>query len=365
MKAIKATAIVLASLIGLIALAFVILRVVYPGILRAKHKISAPGIDAMEIAEIGGIQQAMYFRGKDIDNPVILVLHGGPGLPMNMLLHAYQYDWETDFTVVNWDQRLAGRTLLLNSLEIVETMSMECMLADAREVTQYIKQKLNKDKIIVMGFSWGAVLGTTLVQTYPEDYSAYIGVGQIVEGKEGERARYEKALEQARAAGNRGDIAALEAFAPFALPEDYDESIDMLMGVGPYLSKYLPSGVSIPRLMAGVVSTTPYYKLSELLRFLSDDVFNQYPIPISRYIYETYDARSLGAEYEMPVYYIMGVNDWQTPYPVAKAFFAEISAPDKSFFSIPGAGHWAMLDNKAEFSRVLLEEIRPRIDSHG
>ena len=161
--------IILILFVGLILLTFFgIIRGIIPTATRANHRINTPnGIDQMEMVEIGGIRQALYFRGQNAENPVILVLHGGPGFPLMPFLHGFQYEWEHDFTVVHWDQRNAGKTYFANDSKAVSgTINAQRVLQDAHEVTLYIKQKLNKDKVIVMGHSWGSVLGTMLVQTY-------------------------------------------------------------------------------------------------------------------------------------------------------------------------------------------------------
>ena len=183
------------------------------------------GIDLMEAIEIGGIKQVLFFRGQNKDNPVILFLHGGPGFANIPFIHKFQYDWEKDFTIVNWDQRNSGKTLAANDPKIVaDTLTIERVVADAHEVTQYIKQKLGKEKIVILGQSWGAALGTMLVQKYPEDYSIYIGTGQPINGVGGERIGFERALEAARTAGNQKDVDALMALAPYP-PTSFDESI--------------------------------------------------------------------------------------------------------------------------------------------
>ncbi len=351
---------VLGVLIAVVALAVVGMRVVYPAILRESHRIEAPGIDQMELVEIGGIQQALYFRGEDTANPVILFLHGGPGSPEMPFMHTFQYEWEEDFTVVQWDQRNAGKTYYANDPDaVLSTVTADRVLEDAHEVTGYIKQKLDTDKIVIMGHSWGSVLGTMLVQTYPEDYSAYIAVGQMVNMIDNERVGYEKVLEAARAAGNQNDVAALEALAPYP-EEDFDVSfnnkISTLRG---YQIKYgLGTGLELETVLPVLVS--PYYSLSEMMYFLSVDA-QKYQGDLMRFLLEDYDARNYGTEYSIPVYYIMGENDYQTPYPIAEAFFEEITAPVQHFFSVPDAGHFTMLDNKTEFDRILLEEIRPTL----
>lgn len=360
-KALKITAIVISSIIMLLVLAFVGIRVIYPSILRAVNHIEAPGIDVMETVEIGGISQVLYFRGEDIDNPVILFLHGGPGSANIPFIHNYQYEWEEYYTVVQWEQRNSGKTYFANDPDaVLETMNAQQVLQDAHEVTQYIKQRLDKDKIIVLGHSWGSALGTMLVQTYPEDYIAYIGTGQCVNMMDNERVGYEKVLEAARIAGNDEDIAALEALAPYP-PEGYNERfIEKMEVLRSYQGKY-NLGFAITPGTLFVLLASPYYSLGDAMYFVNVDHLH-YQGDLMRFLMEDYNAEDYGLNYEVPVYYIMGENDWQTPYPLAREFFDRISAPDKVFYSIPDAGHMTpQIDNTAEFSRVLIDEIRPRL----
>lgn len=361
-KVLKILIITLCSLVAVFVLAFAGLRLIAPAIIRANHKIEAPGIDRMELMEIGGIQQALYFRGQNVDNPVILWVHGGPGNSMMPYLQLYQYEWENDFTVVNWDQRNVGKTYLANDSEaVLPTMTAERVLEDVHEVTAYVKKQLNKDKIILMGHSWGTVLGTMAVQTFPEDYSAYIGVSQIVNMADNERIGYEKVLELAKAAGNQKDIKALEAVAPYP-PSEYDPSYTALMTVRTYQNKY---GISVNIDLGNIISilATPYYSFNELknssifspLKVLSDQG------DVARFLMEGADMRDYETDYQIPVYYIMAENDYVSPYPLAKEFFDEIMAPDKQIFSIPESGHLPFIENKAEFDRILLEVIRPKV----
>lgn len=355
--------ITLCSLIVIFIFAFVGLRLIAPAITRTSHKIEAPGIDRMEMVEIGGIRQALYIRGQNMDNPIILWVHGGPGNSMMPLLHLYQYEWENDFTVVNWEQRNVGKTYFANNPSaVLQTMSAERVLEDVHEVTAYLKQTFNKDKIILVGHSWGTVLGTMAVQTYPEDYNAYIGIAQVINMVDNERVGYEKTLEMAKAAGNEKDIKALEVVAPYP-PTEYGSSYmaDMIT-VRTYQSKY---GLSVNMDLGDVIHilATPYYSFNELKSsfiFSQQKVFNNQG-DIVRFLMEDADARNYGVDYQVPVYYIMGANDYNSPYLLAKAFFDEIVAPDKQIFSIPDADHMPFLSSKAEFDRILLEEIAPKL----
>jgi len=354
---------VLLALFGFIILLIAglsVARLIYRQTLRNSHAIQSPGIDLMETVEIGGIQQCLYFRGQNEENPVILFLHGGPGSAMIPTLHGFQYDWEEDFTVVQWDQRMAGKTYFANDPNTVaQTMSFEQMLDDAWEVTQYVQNKLGKEKIIIMGHSWGSLLGTALVQTYPDAFLAYIGTGQVVNMMENERVGYEKVLEMAVAANNEKDIETLKSLAPYPAEQYGEQFMNALMTVKTYQMKYgIASGTSLDTLM--LVMGSPYYSLSEVGFFFKDltaetDVLNQY-------MFEQYDAHNYDISYSVPVFYIMGENDFQTPEPLAVAFFEEIKAPIKRYYTVPEAGHTPMLENNEEYTRILLEEIRPELE---
>lgn len=359
--------IILGSLIAAVVLAFAALRLIAPAIIRTSHKIEAPGIDRMEMVEIGGIGQALYIRGQNVDNPIILWVHGGPGNSMMPLLHLYQYEWENDFTVVNWDQRNVGKTYFANDpAAVLQTMSAERVLEDVHEVTAYLKQKFSKEKIILVGHSWGTVLGTMAVQTYPEDYSAYIGISQVVNMADNERVGYQKTLEMAKAAGNQKDIRALEAVASYPPSEYGPNYMADMMTVRTYQSKY---GLSVNMGLGDVIRilATPYYSFSELKNSF---IFNQQNVldtqgGLAPFVMEQADIRNYGADYQVPVYYIMGANDYNSPYLLAKAFFDEIVAPDKQAFSIPDADHMPFLSSKAEFDRILLEEIAPKLENRN
>lgn len=355
---------ILCLLFAVFFLIFAGLRLIAPAIIRRKHRIEAPGIDCMETVEIGGIMQTLYFRGKNEDHPVILFLHGGPGNSMFPFLHLFQYDWENDFTIVHWDQRNVGKTYQANDPALViQTLSAERVLEDVHEVTAYIKQRLNKEKIIVMGHSWGTVLGTMAVQTFPEDYHAYIGISQIINMADNERVGYEKVLELAKAAGNEKDIKALENVTPYPPLLEYNQSyLAAIMRVRAYQDKY---GLSVNLSLGNIINilATPYCTFNELRNssiFKPLDALNAQG-DIMRFLLEDADARNFGTDYRIPVYYIMGGNDYISPYSLTKDFFDEITAPDKQIFPIADVGHMPFLENKAEFDRILLKELKERL----
>jgi len=329
-------------------------------------KIRSPGIDSMETIDIGGIKQSLYLRGEDVKNPIILFIHGGPGYPEMPFLHDFQYPWEECFTIVQWDQRNAGKTFFLNDPEVVlETLSFERALEDALEVTKYIRERLKQDKIIVLGYSWGSALGAALVQSYPENFTAYIGLGQVVNALENERVGFEALLAAAEAKGISEDIEAIKALSPHPPTGAFNESMMAQIGaVRGWQTKYGIATSGREPKMKAILESSPYYTSEEKGYFSIN--FIKYQLPILKFLLEGYDVRNFyGAPFEMPVFMIMGENDYQTPHTMARKFFDEISAPHKEFFLIPNAGHGAMQDNKEEFNRVLLEDIKNKLDLRG
>ena len=201
------------------------------------RRIATPeGIEALEQVDVGDSKQWISIRGLNRANPVLLMIHGGPGSPTMATSWAFQTPWEDYFTVVQWDQRGIGKNYAGENHETVgKTMTADRMVSDAEAVVAYLRKRLNKDKIVVLGFSWGTEIGTLLAQRRPEWLYAYVGVGQAV-NDDAEAYIYKRSLELARRANNKQAIAELEALAPYPLPSDPKEFLRkalLLRKVGP------------------------------------------------------------------------------------------------------------------------------------
>ncbi len=186
-------------------------------IIAAYRKIVSPhGVEEMLPLPINGSTQWVSIRGKDVRNPILLYLHGGPGSPTMPIDWAFQGPWEDYFTVVQWDQRGTGKTYAANdSSALARSMTLEQMTSDAEAVAAYLRKKYGKPKIFVLGHSWGTVLGVALAQRHPEWFYAYIGVGQVVDNQRSEAEGYRFALDEARAHHNADAERELLALAPY------------------------------------------------------------------------------------------------------------------------------------------------------
>jgi len=186
-------------------------------IISARNEIVSPhGIEQQLYVPIDGIRQWISIRGTDLRNPILLVLHGGPGSPEMPAAWTFQRTWEDYFTVVEWDQRGTGKTFAANTRAAQSPgMTIAGMTHDAAQLVRYLRTRFHTRKIFLLGHSWGTVLGVELAERHPNWFYAYIGVGQMVNTRRGEKLGYDFALREAEAHGNRKAIAQLNAIAPY------------------------------------------------------------------------------------------------------------------------------------------------------
>jgi pimeloyl-ACP methyl ester carboxylesterase len=144
-------------------------------------------IELEEYVPINGIRQYLFHSGARYENPVMLFLHGGPGSQASLFAHAFQDGWDDLFTVVHWDQRGAGKTLTKNPDSYP---TVDLLIQDMLEIIGYLKQRYQQNKIVLLGHSWGSVLGSLFIKRHPDAIAYYLGVGQVIDKRESERLSY-------------------------------------------------------------------------------------------------------------------------------------------------------------------------------
>lgn len=332
------------------------------------HKIgTSNGIQQDTYIQIGGIRQYVQIRGKDKDNPVILFLHGGPGSTQSFLSYSFQTGLEDDYTIVHWDQRGCGRTYYENEEragELKKEFTYEQLLADTDQLVDYLMERFEQDEVIILGHSWGSVLGSTYSIRHPEKVTAYIGVGQLVNFQKGNIVLLETTMKQAGEQGNSQDAAAMkEAIAQYQ-EWDTNTMIDLKLLnrsrslTAPYFSK--KGQVSMPELTWKTL-TAPTLAMKDL-RWAFVTLGNQKKFmdsqePLLQAMF-TYDAGADAQYYNVPVCLISGEDDAICPTAMTETYFENLEAPKKEMVVMQDSGHYPHLDDSAVFCRELKKALR-------
>lgn len=356
---IKNAALVLSSAAVLSALGFLTYRQM--SITRTRKSLRIPsknGIDEDMQLNIGGIEQYISIRGQNTENPIILFLHGGPGGSMSSFTYTYQSPLEEHYTVVNWDQRNAGKTYLLNqklASEIQANLTPDVLVEDIHEIAIYLTSRFKKSRIIIMGHSWGTVIGSSYVFKHPELVQAYVGVGQAIclPDQILNMAEYTRSL--ATAQGDETNVKILDTvMEELRSIVSFEKCMGPLMEINQIAQKYIPVDTDT-NVFTKPMLFSPNFSLGEFLYYFKMDTLQR---PLVDYL-STYDLREVGDQYEVPIVYIFGERDWQMKL-LAKEYFNQIQAPFKKYLEVPDAGHLPFMNQPALFARELrraLEEI--------
>ncbi len=315
---------------------------------------SAKGVDEASYVSIGGIEQWVTIRGDDRSNPVLLFLHGGPGDVTNPWSFAMFAPWEARFTVVQWDQRGAGRTLSKSGPSVAPTMTLDRMTQDGIELTEYLCKHLGKRKVILVAHSFGTILGLRMIRERPELFFAYVGTGQVADETRNYAVAYEALLEKARAEGNQQAFDELKSIGapPYANGWGYQVQ-----------RKWSNRFEGADRFLAGTLGLA-LVAPGNSVRDLNDSVDGQI-LSGERLVPQTRSEtmKELGLKFAIPIFFFEGTEDFTTPTALARKYLEAIQALRKEFVPIPG-GHFAMFMNSDQFLRELVARVAPVAGAH-
>ena len=333
------------------------------GILAQSRRIVSPnGIEELRKVRIGGIDQWLSVRGRDRRNPILLVLHGGPASPFLPIAYTYQSSWEDYFTVVQWDQRGTGKTYASNSeAQMAPGMTIEGMADDAAQVVQYLRRHYGKQKIFLLGHSWGTVLGTMLAQRHPEWFHAYIGVGQVVNVRRNEALGYDFALQQARAHGNAEAIKALEGIAPY--PGDAPMTIGRIAVRSKWETYYggLAFGRDSFAFDADAETLSPDYSQRDLDAIGKGSLFTLHRL-LQPLMDVDFDHTT---QFACPVLLFVGAHDQTTSHVLAEQWFDRLQAPSKHLVVFADSAHMVMQEQPGRFLVHLVNDALPLAQRAG
>lgn len=307
-------------------------------------------MNTLEKIWLGGVEQWIQIQSNDITKPIILILHGLPGYVMMPLIHEYCRALEDQFIIVNWDQRGAGKSYSPDILE--NSMTLEQLLSDARELTVALKERFGRDKIYLLGHSAGTMLGILLINNHPEHYLGFIGVGQFVDFIETEKSRYNFALEEAVAQVNKD---AIDQLLEVGHPNDegaykdesgYKTTNDWLGYFGGSVHLRNNDKAIIDVILKSDVYVDDHDAIEKGWEFsdlLYDDANLWY-----------LDLKKEVTVVDVPTYFLLGRHDRTTSNDLVVQYYQELTAPLKEIIWFENSAHFPFYEESDVFSQVLI-----------
>ncbi|NKC01272.1 MAG: alpha/beta fold hydrolase [Pseudomonadales bacterium] len=338
-------------------LAFVVLVIVgllayreyqQQSIARTTAITTPAGIESLEHVDVNGSQQWIYIRGHDTSNPVLLHVHGGPGSPVMGAARRFGLEAEKHFTIVHWDQRASGKSRREGFLET--DLEIQVFVDDGVAVIDLLRQRFSKDKVYLVGHSWGSMLGTLIARDYPELLHAYVGMGQLVDVTDNEKISFAWVREQAVAEGNQEAISALEPLVP-----PYDQDPEQMLIQRNWLY-YYGGGFhgNTMQEFGQTILTSPEYTLLDILAMVEGMLsvaVQMWPEMVA------IDFRKDAINLKVPVYFFTGRHDYNTPFELTEEYYEVLSAPHKEIIWFENSSHMMNISDPEFYQQMLIEKV--------
>lgn len=310
--------------------------------------------DSAEKVYIVDTDYYLRFRSQNISNPVVLFLHGGCGAADRPFIMKWQSPLSEYCTIVSWDQRGAGLAYNRKTAK-KEALTKEIYLNDLHRVVEYLKKRFNKDKIIIVGHSFGSQLGIWYAQIYPENILAYVGVGQVIDAANNETISWNFTIEEAE---KRNDKRALRILKKIGPPVNGFYKDDKLLLQRNYLNKF--GGILYGKYGNSVINTLPKipcmfkeYSLFTMLNYVSANTYCLSQ-PIG---HEKVDFLKEVKKLDVPVFITMGKYDYNTVSSLAEQWLNQLDAPYKKFYLFEKSGHTPQWEESEKWNELFVEEI--------
>ena len=302
---------------------------------------------------IGGHDQWIMLRGHDVGAPVLLFLEGGPGGTALGSMHYAGQRLEEHFTVATWDQRGTGKSA--SALEPLDTLTVAQAVSDTIEVTEYLRDRFDEERIYLVGSSWGTTLGTLAVQARPDLFHAYIGSGQMVDQQETDKRMYAESVAYAQRVGDTGFAEQLAAIGP----PPYTDMLAYPVAIAsnPQWHDFTHGADHDSRSTYPANLLVEEYTLTEQVRSaaaLIDTFALMYPQ------LQDVDFRRDVPSLDVPVFIVEGEHEAPGRSVLVVEWFEQLSAPSKQLVTFENSGHTPHLHEPGRFATYLAEVVLPR-----
>lgn len=290
------------------------------------HFAHGESINVREAIQVGGIQQWISIQGSS-EKPILLFIHGGPGNSVMGYADQFTGKLASNFLMVHWDQRESGETLKLNPSPVTLTVSL--FVSDGVEVIQHLTKRFHKQKLFLMGHSWGGFLALRLAQEVPELIEACVAMSPMVDQIKSEQLAIEWMKKKAT---EKGHSMALDELAKIHIP--FENSNDLYLH-----RKWLAVLGNRKAPERAFVETWAHTWLSV---FMEGAHMN---------------LTELAPAYRCPVYFFVGRHDYQTNFSVTEGYYQAIQAPSKKIIWFEKSAHSPNMTETKKFQQVTLEAL--------
>jgi len=312
---------------------------------------AAQAIHSLERIKLGGLDQSILIRGRDVSKPLLLFLHGGPGIP-EMPISYVNRDLERDFIVVHWDQRGAGKSYSPGIA--ASQMKLENFVSDTEQLTRYLLRRFHQRKLYLVGYSWGSLVGALAVARSPELFHAYMGISQLVNVDESSRLLYVQALGRAR---GQGDQPALEKLA--ALGSSPHKNPNNKPAFDTIKKSLIAGKVAHPLTpwhYTALAFVSPYYTIEDDVRLTKGMAFSQKATHDD--LYGANLMRSV-PELDVPVYIFEGRYDTILSPVLSERYFKKLRAPSgKHLIWFEHSGHSLHIEEREKYRAMMRQVLR-------
>lgn len=311
--------------------------------------------------DINGVKQGMFITSTDATNPVLLFVHGGPGMPEYFLEKKFPTGLESLFTMCYWEQRGAGISYSPNMAP--EGITVDQLIDDTISVTKYLCERFGQQKIYLMAHSWGSYIGIQAAEKAPELFYAYIGIGQIAQMFESERIAYAYMLEEYQKRGDRKMVRKLQSYAVL-------ESDDVVLA---FFSTLLRDqamhkmGIGTMRRMTSIITGVfipvlccRAYSLRERIAIWQAKAFLRSKTGLIHHFF-TADLMSKAIRLDMPCYFMSGRYDYTVNAELSKKLLDMIDAPKKAFYMFEQSAHSPMFEEPERLTEILAQDIMKKV----
>jgi len=311
-------------------------------------------IDSLEQVTIGGVDQWILIRGEDRSKPVLLVLHGGPGTPLTPWVDMFQpSELEENFVVVHWDQRGAGKSF--DDDLPPSAMMIDDYVEDTLELANRLRVRFLEDKIYLTGISWGSALGFMTVMRDSEPFHALIAAGERVHWRRSQQMSFDWVKYQAVQAGNGEILTALASIEPFE-PDNFDHLVLKNQGLTYFGGgDFHTPGLFDEYLEYALTGQSPYYTDADVENYMAGRERSLAAVLPQAFGYDLFRDFPVSP---IPVHFLVGEFDNETPSELSHEYFHSLRAPAKTFTVIPGAGHDLIRERPSAWANALISIAR-------